>query len=73
MAQHHIKLTTDHKDEVTPDPDQLTDIDRKESREVMRKVKEAPTQEQKIAILKEFLQRNIKNIKQWNETKTGNL
>ena len=72
MAQHHIKLTTDHKDEVT-EPDQLTDIDRKETREVMRKVEEAPTQEQKIAIVKEYLQRNIKNIKQWNETKAGNL
>lgn len=62
MAQHHIKLTTDHKDEVAPEPEELTDIDRKEATELMRKVKNASTIELKKNIIKEFLQKRIKQF-----------
>jgi hypothetical protein len=62
MAIHTIKLTTEHKDEVTPEPEQLTDIDRKEATELRRKVHNAKTHKLKKAIIKEFLNKRIKQF-----------
>jgi hypothetical protein len=62
MAQHHIKLTTDHKDEVTPEPENLTDIELQEATELRRKVHNAKTHNLKKAIIKEFLKKRIKQF-----------
>jgi hypothetical protein len=72
MDIHNIRLTKSHKDEIM-DPDELTSSDLPEAKELRRKVQNAKTHQAKKALIKEYLEKRIKNLSQWNETKAGNL
>ena len=61
MDIHNIRLTKSHKDEIM-DPDELTSSDLPEAKELRRKVHNAKTHKLKKAIIKEFLQKRIKQF-----------